>query len=124
MGLLRFSMGVRIGLLIVGLLILAACARQDAPPAEVQAETQAPNIPTQADLDRFLAEGRDTTLRKISAVDYYLQFRLLQATGLVDELGGEDKTAAALLALGDEYERRARAFEIDMPKMIKTTVFT
>lgn len=113
-------------LLVVSSLIAVGCAQQDAPPAAdtVAAAPRDPRIPTQADIDRFLAEGRDPALRKISALDYYLQFRLLQATGLVDALGGEDQAAAALLALGDEYERRARVFETEMPKMIKTTAFT
>jgi hypothetical protein len=120
---------MRTAITIFAALLAVGCSRREAPPAVDTAPApitapRDPRIPTQADIDRFLDEGRDSTLRKISALDYYLQFRLLQATGLVDELGGEDKTAAALLALGDEYERRARVFETEMPKMINTTAFT
>ena len=107
---------MRVFLLVVSSLLVVACARQDAP--------RALNIPTQADLDRFLAEGEEPTLRKITAVDYYLHYRVMQATGLAQALGGEDQAVAALMSLGDEYERRIRAYETDMPKMIKTTAFT
>jgi hypothetical protein len=111
---------------------LVACARQDETPAASTAPAAAPApsgthadfIPTQAQLDSFIAEGPDPTLHKISAVDYYLHYRLMQATGIEKELGGEEKTVAALKALGEEYERRMRVMQVELPKMIKTTAFT
>jgi hypothetical protein len=118
---------------LTALVTLAACERS-APPAPVavpQPVAVAPAsalhaafIPTQADLARFNAEGPDPTLRKIAAVDYYLHYRLMQATGIEKELGGEDKAIAALKALGEEYERRMRIAEIETPKMVRTAAFT
>lgn len=107
---------------------LSACERaaSPAPLAAAPATSPVPSgphadfIPTQAQLDRFVAEGPDPTLRKISAMDYYLHYKLMQATGIEKELGGEEKAVAALKALGEEYERRMRAMQIEYPKMIKT----
>jgi hypothetical protein len=118
--------------LVICALALVACARQDETPAASTAPAAAPApsgthadfIPTQAQLDSFIAEGPDPTLHKISAVDYYLHYRLMQATGIEKELGGEEKTVAALKALGEEYERRMRVMQVELPKMIKTTAFT
>jgi hypothetical protein len=118
--------------LVVCAIAFVACARQDEKPAANTAPAAAPApsgphadfIPTQAQLDSFIAEGPDPTLRKISAVDYYLHYRLMQATGIEKELGGEEKAIAALKALGEEYERRMRAMQVELPRMIKTTAFT
>ena len=110
---------------------LVACARQDDRPAAGTASApptptgpHADFIPTRAQLDDFVAEGPDPTLRRISAVDYYLHYRLMQATGIEKELGGEEKAIAALKGLGEEYERRLRIAQVELPKMIKTTAFT
>jgi len=118
--------------LVVCAIAFAACSRQDEKAAASAAPVAAPAptgphadfIPTQAELDRFVAEGPDPTLRKISAVDYYLHYKLMQATGIEKELGGEEKAVAALKALGEEYERRMRAAQVELPKMIKATAFT
>jgi hypothetical protein len=111
---------------------LAACERTPAPaPVAVAPEPPAapagPHgefIPTQAQLERFKAEGPDPTLRKISAVDYWLHYELMRATGIEKELGGQEQAIAALKALGEEYERRMRVAEIETPKMIRTIAFT
>ena len=119
-------------LLLVGFLTLAACERA-APPVPVapppaatagKAGPQAESIPTRAQLDRFKAEGPDPTLRKIAAVDYWLHYKLMQATGIEKELGGEQQAVAALKALGEEYERRMRVAEIETPQMLRTAAFT
>src|SRR5262245_41688687 len=91
---------------VLSALCVAACQPAAESPAAPAVSTPAPdapraaNIPTQAQLDQFRAEGSEPTLRKIAAVDYYLHYRLMQATGLEEALGGEDKAAAALLDLG------------------------
>ncbi len=95
---------------------LAACGRA---PHPAPAAPHAGFIPAQAQLDRFKAEGPDPTLRRISAVDYWLHYKLMQATGIEKELGGEEKAVAALTALGEEYERRMRVAQTETPKMIK-----
>jgi len=105
---------------IVAVLGLVACSPspQDSVDKPAPATTHAKFIPTQAQIDRFLAEGPDPTLRKISVADYWLHYKLMQATGIEKELGGEAQAAEALKALGDAYERRLRIAEKDLPKMI------
>jgi hypothetical protein len=111
---------------IVCVLVVVACSRQDeqspvstAPPtAPAPSGPHAEFIPTQAQIDRFLAEGPDPTLRKISVADYWLHYKLMQATGIEKELGGEAQAIAALKALGEAYERKLRIAEVEVPKMI------
>jgi hypothetical protein len=95
-----------------------------APPAPVANAAPAAHIPTQAQLNRFMAEDRDSALRKIAAVDYYLHYRLMQATGIEEALGGEQQAMVALQSLGNAYERLAREFATEAPKMHKTAGFT
>ncbi len=113
-------------LLFVG--VLAACSRQE-PPASAAATPAPPAqsapqpgiIPTQAELEQFRAEGLEPTLRKIAVADYWLHYKLMQATGIEKELGGEAQAIEALKALGDAYERRMRVAKDEMPTMIPTT---
>ena len=104
---------------------LFACAPGDKPPpstaspvAQAVGKPHADFIPTQVQIDRFLAEGPDPTLRKISVADYWLHYKLMQATGIEKELGGEAQAIAALKALGEAYERKLRVAEVEVPKMI------
>ena len=103
---------------------LAACSRQEppasaaAPPA--QSAPQSVFIPTQAELEQYRADGPDPTLRKIAVADYWLHYKLMQATGIEKELGGEAQAIEALKALGDAYERRMRVAKDEVPKMIPT----
>ena len=90
------------------------------PPLQPAAGPHAEFIPTQAQLDRFLAEGPDPTLRKIAVADYWLNYKLMQATGIEKELGGEAQAIEALKALGDVYERKMRVAKDEVPKMIPT----
>ena len=112
-------------LLFVG--ALAACSQQEppasaaeppAPPA--QSAAQPGFIPTQAELEQFRAEGLEPALRKIAVADYWLHYKLMQATGIEKELGGEAQAIEALKALGDAYERRMRIAQDEVPKMIPT----
>lgn len=104
----------------VAALLAAACARAPDQPASAQPQPPSATvrIPTQAQVDRFLAEGPDPTLRKLSVTDYWLHYKLMQATGIERELGGEAQAIAALQALGDAYERKLRGAETELPKMI------
>ena len=106
--------------LLVALLATAACSPgPDAPGAGTsQAQARARHLPTQAQVERFLAEGADPTLRKLSVADYWLHYKLMQATGIERELGGETQAIAALQALGDAYERKLRGAKADMPKLV------
>jgi hypothetical protein len=72
--------------------VLTACARQ-APPASTEvpaAQSAAPTfIPSRAQLDQFREQGPDPTLRRIAVADYWLHYKLMQATGIEEALGGE-----------------------------------
>ena len=108
--------------------VLIGCDRAAQPSVELAASAAAgadeptgprsTHIPTQAQLDAYVAEGPDPTLRKIAAVDYWLNYQLMRVTGIEKELGGEELAVSALKALGDAYERKLRGAEIEMPKMI------
>lgn len=105
--------------------MLAACTRQEpsSTPAAPKPVTPTPPsafIPTRAQLDHFREEGPDPTLRQIAVADYWLHYKLMQATGLEQALGGEAQAVTALRALGDEYERRVRGAAADIPRMIPT----
>ncbi|MGV8923942.1 MAG: hypothetical protein ACOH1L_11450 [Thermomonas sp.] len=105
------------------LLIMAACspATQEpgAPAAPATPTAAAPShVLTKAEIDRFLAEGPEPTLRKMAPFDYFTHYRVMEATGIVDALGGEERAMAALKALGNEYERKLRGAEVDIPKMV------
>ncbi len=103
---------------------LAACSPQEAPesaaPKAAQKQPHSAFIPSQPQLDRYLAEGPDLTLRRIAVADYWLHYKLMQATGLEEALGGEPQALIALKALGDEYDRRARGTATAIPKRVPT----
>ena len=106
-------------------LLAAVCACSPSPSPSPPAEkSMAPaaavpsHVPGKAEVDRFLAEGPEPTWQKLRPVDYWLHYKLMQATGIERELGGEAQAIAALQALGDAYERMLRGAEVDLPKMI------
>ena len=73
------------GLMVLVATLVVACGQADpSPESETKATASAPStfIPTQAQVDRFLAEGPDPTLRKIAVADYWLHYKLMQATAI------------------------------------------
>lgn len=105
--------------LIAVLLVLTACSKSSDDPKQATASAQAAShLPSKANVDRFLAEGPDPSLRKLSVADYWLHYKLMQATGIEQALGGEAQAIAAMQALGDAYEKKLRGAEADVPKMI------
>ena len=102
----------------VALLVLAGCSPEPEQTAQSKQTSQSAHIPMQAQVDRFLAEGPEPTLQALRPLDYWLHYKLMQATGIEKELGGEAQAVAALQALGDTYERKLRGAEADLPKMI------
>ncbi len=99
------------------LLTLAACSPDTGKPAAPVAATRS-HVPTQADVDRFLAAGPEPTLQALRPLDFWLQYKMMQATGIEQALGGETQAIAALKALGDAYEGKLRRAEANAPKMI------
>ena len=113
----KLLIALETGFLIASMLVLTACS--PSPDAAKKPATVAEShLPTQAKVDRFLAEGPEPTLQKLRPLDYWLHYKLMQATGIEQALGGEAQAIAALQALGDAYERKLRGAEADMPKMI------
>jgi hypothetical protein len=107
-------------------LMFAACSSREDPaanpapvPATAAPSTRSAHLPTQAQMDAYLAEGPEPTLRKIALTDYWLNFKLMQATGVEKELGGEAQAIEALKALGEAYEKEVRDTTADVPRMIK-----
>lgn len=72
-------------------------------------------------MDRFLKEGPEPTLQALRPLDFWLQYKMMQANGIEQALGGEAQTIAAMKALGDAYERKLRGAEADAPRMIPAT---
>jgi len=125
---MKKAKGLAIGL-CVGALV--ACAPQEPPTAAVPSAVssavppvqpaQSASMPTQAELDRFRAEGPEPTLRRIAVADYWLHYKLMQATGIEKELGGEAQAIEALKALGNAYERRLRTTNEELPRFLPTS---
>jgi len=103
--------------LTLAIVLLAACAPR-ADESATASGNPAYRSPTQAEIDAYLAEGPEPALRRITMFDYLAHYRLMEATGMVEALGGEARAIAALKALGEAYERRLRGAEADAPRMI------
>lgn len=103
----------------VALLVLAGCSPKPERATQSGPASQSAHIPTQAQVDRLLADGPEQQLQKTRPLDYWLHYKLMQATGIERELGGEAQAVAALQALGDAYERKLRGAKADLPKMIR-----
>lgn len=99
--------------------MLAACSRPDAESGDAGvADNRAKLMPTRAQRDAFRASEPDATLRKMALFDYLVHFRVMEATGIVDALGGEANAVAALRAWGEQNERALRGTQADVPRMI------
>ncbi|RZA37046.1 MAG: hypothetical protein EOP92_02315 [Lysobacteraceae bacterium] len=104
-------------MMLLGGMALAACSRDQGAPADL-AGAQQDRMPSQAEMDRVLADGPDAALRKIAPFDYLVHYRTMEATGIMEALGGEQRAIAALKALGNAYERKLRGAQADAPKII------
>lgn len=106
------------------LLTLLACspkgadtATPGASPATAARGTYA--APGSAESEKIRAKGPEGLARDVVANDLFLHYKLMEASGMVEALGGEDKAVAALLALGKAYERRLQKFSTDdAPKLV------
>ena len=79
---------------------------------------RSPLLPTDAALARVQREGPDAAFAAMRPFDYLLQYRMMERAGIVEALGGEANSIAALRALGDDYERQLRALAGDMPRLV------
>ncbi|WP_372016702.1 hypothetical protein [Pseudoxanthomonas sp. 10H] len=57
-------------------------------------------------------------MQQLRPLDYWLHYKVMQATGVEQALGGEAQALAALKALAEDYERQARGAQADVPRMI------
>ena len=103
-------------LLLLSLLALAACSPSSQEVESSYAE-ESP-IPAKAEVDRFISEGPEHAARELRPLDYWLHYKMMQATGMEEALGGEEQTVAALKAIGIAYEQRLKSFKAETPRMI------
>lgn len=75
-------------------------------------------IPSQADLNRLKGDGLMQAARDASKLELFLHYKLMQANGLEQALGGEQKAVAALTAASAAFERSASAAQTNIPRMI------
>ena len=99
-------------------LVLAACSPSPESAADTTTDNRTPYRPTEAQIEAFRADGVETALRRTAPFDYLVHYRVMEATGMVEALGGEANAVAALKALGEQYERKMRGAEADLPRMI------
>ena len=103
-----------LGLLAL-LLLPLGCGRAPADGRQDGAQPKPAARIDQAQLDRLKAEGPVANARRVAPIDYVLHYRLMQATGMVDALGGQPQALEALQALGHAYQRRAEALAAHPP---------
>ena len=103
-------------LLLFSLLAMAACSPS---PQEVESsDAEESPVPAQAEVDLFISEGPEQVARELRPLDYWLHYKMMQATGIEEALGGEVQAVAALKAIGMSYERKLNSFKTEAPRMI------
>jgi hypothetical protein len=103
--------------LYLALLALAACSR---PTPDAAAPAKPAASPVRAELARLQREGPLPAAREASKLEFWLHYKLMQATGMSQALGGEERTLAALKTFGMGVERSAAAAQSDVPRMLPT----
>ncbi len=101
-------------------LLLAGLGGCDEAP-DADRGRAASRVPTQAELDKLVADGPLPAAREASKLELWQHYKLMQATGMVDALGGEDQAIAALAAVSAAFERSAMAAQTDVPRMIRAS---
>jgi len=104
--------------LTIAACMTVACSRPQAEPGADGADNRATLMPTRTQRDAFHATDTDATLRKMAMFDYLVHYRVMEATGMVDALGGETKAVKALKAWGEQNERALRGAQADAPRMM------
>jgi hypothetical protein len=102
--------------IVASSLLLAPLASCDNAPEQQQAVN--PLLPTQAELDSLKGDGLMRVARDASKLELFLHYKLMQANGLEQELGGEQQAVAALTAVSAAFERSITAAQTDVPRMI------
>ena len=98
-------------------LALAGCGRKD--DGKSAPATKFPAAPPQSELVKLKTEGPLPAARKASALEFWLHYKLMQATGMEQALGGEDKAIAALKAVSMKFEQSAIVAQTNVPRAVK-----
>lgn len=110
-------MHLRLLLLASAFTLAAAACSPSAPEDKPSAGASASLQPTQAEMDKIKADPLPAA-RQASALEFWAHYKLMQATGLEAELGGEEQAIATLKAVGMAFERAAIGAQAQMPRMI------
>jgi hypothetical protein len=86
-----------------------------ATPVEPAASSRAIR---QEDIDHLNAEGPLPNARAASALEFWLHYKLMKATGMEDALGGEEQAIAAMAAVSLAFERSSLAAQAELPRMV------
>src|SRR6478735_12372378 len=98
-------------------LLLATLASCGDAPEQGQAATGSP-LPSQAELDRLKGEGLKQAAREASRLELWLHYKIMQANGMEQALGGEQQAVAALAAVSAAFERSALTAQTEVPRLI------
>jgi hypothetical protein len=98
-------------------LLLATLAGCGGAAEQDQAATGSP-VPTRAELDRLKGDGLKQAAREASRLELWLHYKIMQANGMEQALGGEQQAVAALAAVSAGFERSAVAAQSDVPRLI------
>ena len=83
-----------------------------------EAAPAASNLPTQAELDSLKGDRIKQAAREASKFELFLHYKIMQANGMEQALGGEEQALAALAAVSAGFERSAITAQTDVPRMI------
>jgi len=109
-------------LAVAALFALGGCGRASDGGTDATLAHQAPAV-TQAELHRLRADGPVATARRAAPADYVLHYRLMESTGMVKALGGQQQALDALQAIGNAYQRKAEAL-VARPPTWRPAAFT
>lgn len=98
------------------LALLCACSPATGDKSAAAAESS--RAPTQAQLDKLKAEGPLPAAREASKLELWLHYKLMQANGMEQALGGEEQAIAALRSVSKAFERSALGVQASAPRMI------
>lgn len=103
--------------LLASALTVATTACSPSAPEGKPAAASTSLLPSQAEMDKIKADPLPAA-RQASALEYWAHYKLMQATGLEVELGGEEQAIATLKAFGMAVERAALGAQAQIPRMI------
>lgn len=106
--------------IVASSLLLAGLASCGKSPEQAPAGA---TLPTQAELDSLKGDRLKLAARDASRYEFYLHYKIMQTTGMVEALGGEQQAIAALGAVSTGFERSALTAQTDVPRMIPAAAF-